>query len=97
MASLFVESDARLSPCGLYRYTLTRTWDATKPRACWIGLNPSTADASEDDPTIRRMCGFADAWKCGGIIVVNLFALRATDPKELRRVKDPVGDRKSVV
>ena len=79
-----VRSDALISQCGRYRYWLTRTWDADKPPVCWVMLNPSTADASADDPTIRRCMAFARAWGAGGIVVVNLFALRATDPRELR-------------
>jgi hypothetical protein len=54
-------------------------------------LNPSTADGKEDDPTIRRCIGFAKAWEYGSLDVVNLFAFRATDPKELLYVKDPMG------
>lgn len=54
-------------------------------------LNPSTADATTDDPTIRRCIGFAKAWGCGSLSVVNLFAYRATSPKELKLVPDPIG------
>lgn len=88
-------TDAIISDCGRYRYTLTRVWNASSSRVCWIGLNPSTADASKDDPTIRRMIGFARDWGYGGIVVVNLFAFRATDPKDLRKAAvshDIVGD-----
>ncbi len=83
--------DALVSECGRYRYWLSREWDNDLPVACWIMLNPSTADATKDDPTIRRCVSFARSWSCGGIVVVNLFALRATDPKELRKATDPVG------
>lgn len=81
--ALPVRSSAILSPCGKYRYHLTREWDATLPRTLFVMLNPSTADASLDDPTIRRCMGFARSWGAGGIEVVNLFALRATDPEAL--------------
>lgn len=78
---------------GEYRYTLSRVWDETLPMAVFVMLNPSKADAQLDDPTIRKCIGFARALGYGGIIVVNLFALRATDPKELRKHPFPVGPR----
>lgn len=81
---------AVLSPCGSYRYELTRTW-AKGSRVGWIMLNPSTADAEVDDPTIRRCIGFARTWGYGGIVVRNLYALRATNPRDLWRHDDPVG------
>lgn len=79
-------SGAYVSADGRHRVALWRTWDAAKTRVCWVMLNPSTADAAKDDPTIRRCVGFAKAWGHGGILVVNLFAYRATDPRELDRV-----------
>jgi hypothetical protein len=79
-----------MSPCGLYRYELWRYW-APGRLVAWIMLNPSTADATADDPTLRRCIDFSKAWGCGGLMVVNLFGLRATDPQELRRAEDPVG------
>jgi hypothetical protein len=82
---------AVVSDCGAYRYELTRRWDITLPRVGWIMLNPSTADAEVDDPTIRRCIGFAKAWGYGGIVVRNMYALRATDPKALRTHPDPIG------
>jgi len=71
---------AIVSDDGLYRYRLWRRWDAECPTMVWIMLNPSTADAEVDDPTIRRCIGFARREHCGGIEVVNLYALRATNP-----------------
>jgi len=76
-------SEAVISDDGLYRYVLNRRWN-DGPVMPWIGLNPSTADADADDPTIRRMCGFARREGCGGICVLNLYALRAADPSALR-------------
>lgn len=75
---------AMLSPCGLYRYWLKRLWDERAPECAFIMLNPSTADANKDDPTIRRVMGFAESWGFGGVNVYNLFAYRATDPSDLR-------------
>lgn len=84
-------SDATLSECGRYRYTLTRTWDPSVWRLWFIMLNPSTADATIDDPTIRRCIGFARRFGYGGLGVVNLYAYRATKPADLWRADDPVG------
>lgn len=92
--SLFERNDGRgalLSEDGRYRYRLWRLWDELAPVMTWVMLNPSTADAEVDDPTIRKCIGFAKQHHYGGIVVVNLFAYRATDPKELGKVKDPVG------
>lgn len=82
---------AEISPCGKYRYHLRREWDLDLPKVAFVMLNPSTADASEDDATIRRCIGFAKAWGYGGIDVVNLFAFRATDPKELKTARNAIG------
>lgn len=84
------ESSAVLSDDGLYRYRLTRRW-GDGPDAAFIMLNPSTADATQDDPTIRRCIGFAKREGCGSLTVVNLFAYRATDPKALLDAEDPRG------
>lgn len=89
-----MESSAILSDDGVYRYHLRRTWSslwAKERTVCWVMLNPSTADETVDDPTIRRCMGFAKRWGYGGIEVVNLFALRATNPAELSRHPDPIG------
>ena len=90
MSDLLMQRKADISACGRYRYSLQRIWGEAPPLA-FIMLNPSTADANIDDPTIRRCMSFARREGCGGIIVVNLFALRATDPKELLKSIDPVG------
>jgi hypothetical protein len=84
---------AAFSRDGRYRYRLWRRWDRSRPAIAFCMLNPSTADARRDDPTIRRCIGFARHWGYGGIEVVNIFALRATDPRALRSARDPVGPR----
>lgn len=83
---------AQISKCGRYRYELTRRW-SDGPLLEFIMLNPSTANASVDDATIRRCIAFAASWGYGGIVVRNLFAYRATDPRELFMVDDPIGPR----
>ena len=82
---------AQFSPCRNYRYALWRWWDKEKAYAMFIGLNPSTADETNDDPTIRRCIGFASDWGYGGLCMTNLFAIRATDPKEMMKRDRPVG------
>jgi hypothetical protein len=84
---------AVFDPTRSYRYRLWRVWECDRPRLSFIMLNPSTADATQDDPTIRRCLGFATAWGFGALEVVNLFAYRATSPRELRRADDPVGPK----
>lgn len=74
-----------------YRYRLWRRWDPSRPVVAFCMLNPSTADEQRDDPTIRRCIGFAHDWGYGGLEIVNLFAFRATDPRDLRLAADPVG------
>lgn len=76
---------------GEYRYQLWRTWDWKFKPVVFVMLNPSTADATEDDPTIRRCVAYAKAWGRGGLVVANVFALRATNPSELERHENPVG------
>lgn len=82
---------AELSSCRRYRYALWRTWDDTRPRVMFIGLNPSTADETADDPTLRRTMDFARRWGFGGVGNGNLFAFRATNPKDMMAAEDPVG------
>lgn len=90
-AALPLEQNAVISACGRYRYLLTRQVGPGTRTATFIMLNPSTADANNDDATIRRCIGFAQRWGCGRLVVLNLFAFRATDPADLKRVEEPVG------
>lgn len=82
--------DALFSPCGHYRYRLTRVWD-DRPPLVFVMLNPSRADAEIDDPTMRRCIGFAERLGFGGMTALNLFAWRTPYPPDLRAVADPVG------
>lgn len=82
---------AIFSDCRTWRYRLERTWAPELPRAAFILLNPSTADETNDDPTIRRCIGYAKAWGYGGLVLGNIFALRSTDPAALYGHPDPVG------
>jgi len=91
-----MEKSAIISSCEKYRYELVRSWASNRP-CCFIGLNPSTADASDDDPTIRRCIGFARDWGCGSLIMTNLYAYRATNPQDMFKARklgtDIVGPR----
>lgn len=79
------------SPCRLYRYTLWREWDAALPYVQFVGLNPSTADEVNDDPTIGRCIQFAKDWGYGALCMTNIFAWRDTDPQRMRRAREPIG------
>lgn len=95
------EIDAQDGPWGLatatfdsarhYRFRLSRVWDPSAGRVNFLMLNPSTADAFQLDPTVRRCVGFARAWGGGALEVTNAFAFRATEPRTLKQVDDPVG------
>lgn len=85
------ERGAVISACGLYRYTLWWTWGAG-PRVNWCCLNPSKADATVNDPSFMRMVRFTQSWGYGGLIVTNLFAFRATNPRDMIAAPDPVGE-----
>jgi hypothetical protein len=87
----YLENDAVISDCGKYRYLLRRTWDHSKPRALLIMLNPSTADAKLDDPTIRSCVRLISGLHYGSMEVVNIFGWRATYPDELPKQADPIG------
>lgn len=88
---LFTESGAVFSECRRYRYRLWRTWDATKPSLVMVMLNPSIADASQNDPTVERCQRRALTMGYGGLQVVNIFSLVSTDPAALYNTGDPVG------
>lgn len=92
MSDLLLERDAVISDCGKYRYLLRRTWGGRQPRALFVMLNPSTADAMIDDATIRSCIRLSRGLGYGSFEVVNLFAVRATDPAEIAITTDPVGD-----
>ncbi|UTA47198.1 DUF1643 domain-containing protein [Simiduia sp. 21SJ11W-1] len=85
------KNTAHLSPCRQYRYALWRTWDTRLARVMFIGLNPSTADETQDDPTLRRCMNFARQWGYGGLVMANLFAFRATAPDAMKQAADPIG------
>ena len=87
----YCRSQAKFSPCGRYRWTLVRRWDPLRPRLLFIGLNPSRADAELDDPTVRRLMGFARCWGFGALEVANLFGRCSASPAVLRRCSDPIG------
>ena len=91
------ERGATLSPCGTYRYALWRFWDGTHATdahraVVFVGLNPSTADAQVDDPTIRRCRRFAQDWGYPGMVMLNLFAYRATEPRVMKGFSMAGGD-----
>ena len=87
---------AVLSDCRTYRYALWRQLSGVTETyyggyCMFIGLNPSTADEKADDPTIRRCKAFALAWGYQALVMANLFAFRATDPRVMKAAPDPVG------
>jgi hypothetical protein len=89
--NLFMKSTVAFSKCRRYRYLLKRVWDDSKPLIVFAMLNPSTADEEKNDRTVARCIRFAQEWRFGGVIVVNLFAYRTPYPSEMRKVSDPIG------
>ena len=87
-----IKKSAIFSSCNQYRYSLSRIWDLEKKPVLIVGLNPSTADETEDDPTIRRSIHYAYHWGFGGLIMANLFAFRATLPNDLKKAILPIGE-----
>jgi hypothetical protein len=80
---LFMRSGATID--GDYRFKLWRNWDGRLPIAAWLMCNPSTADAMDNDPTIRRIIDFTRDHGCGGLIVVNVWPFRSPYPEDLWR------------
>lgn len=86
-----MEKSAELSPCGNFRYALGRKW-SDGPCVLFVMLNPSTADAYEDDRTISRCIAFAKSWDFGSLAVGNLFAFRTPSPSALKLAESPIGE-----
>jgi len=86
-----MESGALFSRCRRWRYLLWRHWDASKPAANFLMLNPSTADEVRLDPSCTRARNYAEKWGYGALIVTNIFGWRATDPDDMKKTRDPVG------
>jgi hypothetical protein len=84
-------SGATFSPCRRWRYLLWRRWDASRPVANFLMLNPSTADEVKLDPTCARARDYAERWGYGALVVTNIFAFRNTDPIGMKAAADPVG------
>lgn len=82
---------ATFSKCKSYRYDLHRDLGMQGPCLTVVMLNPSTADATKDDPTIRRLIAFAGSWGHGSLHVFNLFAICASDPKVMLAADEPIG------
>jgi len=79
-----LDTGAIFSPCRRWRYLLWRYWDRDKGICAFIGLNPSTADETQDDPTVRRCIRFAKDWGYGALWMLNAYAFRATDPRVMK-------------
>jgi hypothetical protein len=86
-----MDRDALFDPTGNYRYLLRRIWDGYGPLIVFVMLNPSTADAYRDDPTIRRCMGLSRSWGFGRLEVVNLFGFLTPYPRTLTTIPDPIG------
>lgn len=96
MDDLLMRGIAVISSCESYRWELRRIWEDTRPPMLLGMLNPSTADAAINDPTVRRGISFGERAGCGSLIVVNLGAGRATEPKNWMAMSDPIGPQNDV-
>ncbi len=90
--NLFENNGAEFSEDRKYRYALWRIWNDKLPLVAIVGLNPSTANETSDDPTIRRVKSFAKGWGYGGFYMLNLFAFVTPYPYELKKCDNPLGD-----
>lgn len=88
-----ISSTAEFSPCRRWRYSLFREFDGGQGAIAFIGLNPSTADETTNDPTVSRCIRFAQQWGYRCMYMLNIFAWRDTDPRGMKAAKDPVGPR----
>ncbi len=86
-----LDHGADFSKCRKYRYTLWRIWNLNKPKVMFIGLNPSTADEINNDPTVTRCINYSKLWGYGGMYMMNIFAFRTTYPSELKKSTNPIG------
>jgi hypothetical protein len=91
-----MKTDALLSDDRMFRYWLLRQWNAALRLMAVIGCNPSKADETVDDPTIRKVIGFAERLNFGGVLMLNVGAFRATDPKEWKAARDPFGPSNTI-
>lgn len=91
--TIHTNKGAKFSDCGKYRYALWRIWDRTKPLVMFIGVNPSTANAEADDPTIQSVTRISEHNGYGGFYMMNLFGIISSDPAILKSNEvDPMGE-----
>jgi hypothetical protein len=96
MENTLFSHGATFSPCRNYRYALWRIWEPNKPLALFVGLNPSTANETTDDPTIRKVRSIVKDWGYGGFYMMNLFAWVSKEPKDLETCPDPIGQQNNM-
>ena len=91
MKKQLLDYGAIFSKCRIYRYVLWRTWDLKKPKIMFLGLNPSTADEINNDPTVTRCINYSKSWGYGGLYMMNIFSFRTTYPSKLKQSNNPIG------
>lgn len=92
-----MKNSASFSSCGFYRWWLSRNCGKTKKTLIFIGLNPSEADASREDQTLRKLICFAHSWGFGSLVVLNLFARISKAPSLLKKCEDPIGKNNNLI